>query len=228
MVVTRLNDVITNRGFVISLPDVRASSARKALTNILDACAVIVENLNLHISRGELQESAYLVGATDPTAFRDIEAAVVAINTWRPRILTKVFRSPLEIVSITASYWSGTELEGRDRDDALINMVFREHCSELPLHCHPFSDRVIFVLNGNGHGFFCSKGIAEYDPTAICKVPVRRGDILCYPRTTLHTFAASNQPIELLTYHSKFVPFSDERQYGIASGSWTPRNLGVF
>ena len=220
---TNLHDVVTGDGLKISLKVENASSASSGLISMLDACKSLVSMMNTQINNGELRKSPYLVGSISSEQFETFDTLIASIKRRFPRVLGQVFRTPLEIDAINASFWSGTEIQGRNRGDALINMVFSERCSDLPLHCHPFSDRVIFVIRGSGYGYFCPFEIQDYNPATIGRVQVRQGDILCYPCSTLHTFSTMDEPIELLTYHSKFVPFDDERQYDVLSDVWTPK-----
>jgi len=219
---TKLADVISGR--TLRVPLDLAGTNHTPLASILDACQHTTDSVNAQIKVGGMCESPYLLGRLDTEQLAWLEAGLTAIRRSIPRARSQVFQKMQAIESITASFWSAREVRGRAANDALINMVFADRCGELPLHNHRFSDRVIFVLNGTGFGYFTTRHITVYDSNAIGRVPVERGDILCYPRTTQHTFSTRGEPIELLTYHSEFVPFDDERQYTLLSDAWTPEN----
>jgi hypothetical protein len=129
----------------------------------------------------------------------------------------------LGIEEIEAGIWGGGSLQTpRKGSPAIVNMIFRSDCGLLPLHIHPNSYRVIFILEGNGFGYFSTETLREFGGKSVSRVSLRRGSVLCYGGETLHTFGTESHGIELLTYHSAYFPFEENEQYAVPIEYWSP------
>ncbi len=218
----KIYDLISNYELVFSTNLLRTDSAEIGLTKMLDSCHSLINCLNTVISNGELRKSPYLVGAMDKEQFQILKKLLSDIKRVFPRVANRVFDNPISIPKINASFWKGTCIEDRSINDAFINMIFQERCGELPLHTHPLSDRVIFIMRGSGFAYFSGTPRKDYNPNTIQRAEVKTGDVLCYPCDTLHTFGTTSSEIELLTYHSTFIPFESDDQYLASPDIWSP------
>jgi len=98
-------------------------------------------------------------------------------------------------------------------DDGLVHLGFAAGTEDLPLHVHEFSDRLLVVTSG--------MGIFHYLPPAatmqeLRAVVVEAGDAILFARGVIHTFTAPLCDLTLLSYHSPFIEFNDERQFKIS------------
>lgn len=103
------------------------------------------------------------------------------------------------------------------RDDGLLFLRFAAATTDLPMHAHEESDRLIYVLEGRGTFHVAPGDWRHFDPQRIRSTPIRARDILLFAGGTVHTFSTDSEPLLLLSYHAPFIPLQDPRQYTLPS-----------
>jgi len=143
-------------------------------------------------------------------AFRELRQDVQSVMECYPLDV----RSPFEGVStIFGGIWNGSKLCDSRATDALLKLRFQAGTTDLPIHSHDHSDRVIFVARGAGIFEFASDG---QSPQQMGSIEVGPGDTLIFPRGTVYTFKVPAEDLWLLSYHSPFIALDDSRQFTIA------------
>lgn len=132
-------------------------------------------------------------------------------------------RAPFEdCPTIAGALWLGTEVFAATREDGLALLRFGSGTVDLPVHVHEYSDRCLYVLEGEGlfHANPCDW--RTFHGTGIESVPVRAGDVVVFNRGVLHTFSAPRRELVLVSYHSPVLPFDDPRQFTVPRTQWVP------
>lgn len=55
-------------------------------------------------------------------------------------------------------------------------------------------------------------------------VPIKKGDVICFPRNFIHTFSTLGSTMGDFLYHLPFVEMDDPLQYTMTREIWYPRN----
>ncbi len=114
-----------------------------------------------------------------------------------------------EVATISGGLWRADKICGGE--DALLKLCFQAGTIDLPLHSHDYSDRVVFVVEGSGTFEFVSNA----DATQV--IEISTGDLLMFPRTTVHSFRTPKSGLQLISYHSPFIELNDSRQWKLAT-----------
>jgi hypothetical protein len=101
------------------------------------------------------------------------------------------------------------------RDDGFLFLRFAAGTSDLPMHTHENSHRLIYVLEGRGFFHVSPGSPSEFTGEKITHVPVRTRDVLLFRQGTMHTFSTDSEALSLLSYHAPFIPLADADQYTI-------------
>src|SRR3989338_412327 len=75
----------------------------------------------------------------------------------------------------------------------------------LPLHIHPKSDRLIYIRSGEGEFDVVSNG-----GDMLYTIPVIQGDIVNFPKGTIHTFVPLQDEMSVYAIHNPFQRLDDE------------------
>lgn len=130
-------------------------------------------------------------------------------------------RSPFEdCETIAGGLWTAEEVFGLRREDGLAKLRFAAGTNDLPAHVHEYSDRCLYVLEGEGRFHASPCDWRTFDGTGIDSVPVRAGDVVVFNRGVLHTFSAPCRDLVLVSYHSPVLPFDDARQFTLPRIIW--------
>ena len=143
---------------------------------------------------------------------------VVALEAAHPITL----RAPFEGArSVAGGVWDCRALLGSACTDAFLKLRFEHGSTELPMHCHPNSDRWIAVLEGRGFFHVTDEPIDRFTGVDVRTVPVRSRDVLMFKAGTVHTFSTHTEPLVLLSYHSPYVPLNSPEQYALPKRRWS-------
>lgn len=183
-----------------------------ALSRLFRSCRMLVESLNADIRAGVLPEKfcarSNFLDSHDFSGIRDdlgvlIERYPLAVQ------------SPFEGVStISGGIWLASDYVDAHATDALLKLQFLAGTTDLPVHSHDHSDRVILVAGGAG--IF---ELQTNDPKRpeVISTDIRMGDAIVFASGTAHTFKVPSTDLVLLSYHSPFIPLDDPRQYTISA-----------
>lgn len=140
-----------------------------------------------------------------------------ALASFANAINPLVMKAPFEDVdSIAGGIWRPDD----GNDDALLLLRFERGTVDLPLHSHEASDRMIVVLAGRGEFRFIDTQSRVNTSPQVSNFIVQANDLLVFPRGTIHTFATSDRPLLLLSYHRPFIPLDDPRQFTVWEGNF--------
>ena len=120
--------------------------------------------------------------------------------------------SPFEgVETISGGVWHASRFCEEDAVDALLKLRFLAGTTNLPMHTHDHSDRVILVAAGSG--FFELQ--SESSRCEVISTEVKAGDALVFARGSAPAFNVPSTDLVLLSYHSPFIPLTDPRQFTI-------------
>ncbi len=176
------------------------------LPRIFGACRELNKNLNADIRAGRLPTRSCIQGRISNENLQSLRDAY-------PLEL----KSPFEqVASISGGLWQASELIDENDDDAALKLRFEAGTTDLPMHSHDYSNRVVVVIEGNGVFEVAadSPGLPS-DPCQIHSIQVEPGDVLAFSRGVLHTFKAESEDLLLFSYHAPFIPLDDPRQFTI-------------
>jgi len=193
-----------------------------ALASFFDVSRRVLENVLADLRSGRLSQPSFLFGCSGD---HDLAATLDALMNAIDREYDLPLHAPFEDTeSIAGALWSGQELFGNGREDALAKLRFSAGTLDLPLHVHEYSDRFIVVLSGQGRFWWSEEQWRQFSGISIQSTPVQVGDVLVFTRDLLHTFSAPDEDLVLLSYHSPEIPFNDPRQFTLPRLRWTPRS----
>lgn len=187
----------------------KLSTPPGALRRVFTLCRELVESIRSDIRAGLLPATfcAHSSNYEHPQ-FVDMQRDLRALIWNYPLEL----KSPFEQVeSISGGIWRASEICGGD--DALLKLTFQPGTTDLPLHSHDFSDRVVFVAEGSGTFEFVNESLGS-DLTTL---EVGYGDALIFAKGTVHSFRTATSNLTLISYHSPFIDLDSPRQYSVYS-----------
>lgn len=144
-------------------------------------------------------------------------------------IISENFRlelsSPFEgCDNISGDIWRGKELLNRRQNDAIIKLKFDKGAVDLPSHVHSVSDRVLIEYEGEGFFHPNFDKFERHTNVNMQTIPIKKGDIICFPRNVIHTFSTLNSTMGDFSYHLPFVELEDPVQYTMTKEIWYPKN----
>ena len=196
----------------LTTPDAGGSPVwQGALTRLFQVSRSLVNSMNADIHAGLLPAGfcARSNVATHPE-LAGLESVIRAIIDHYPLEVEAPFEG---VETIAGGVWPGARFCEEAAADALLRLQFRAGTVDLPLHSHDHSDRVIFVAEGSGC-FELRPGVRHQD---VRSISIETGDVLVFARGATHTFRVPDSELVLLSFHSPFIPLSDDRQFTIAS-----------
>jgi mannose-6-phosphate isomerase-like protein (cupin superfamily) len=175
-------------------------------------CRELTTGLNADIRAGRLTRPCCVKTVLDSASPLDEEllGALRSVKDEYPIRLIAPFEG---VSSISGAVWKASELFGNNDVDAVLKLRFQAGSTDLPIHSHEYSDRVLVVIDGEG--VFDVLPSAASSPDQIRATPVSTGDVLAFSRGVLHTFRTYSDDLLLLSYHSPFIPLNDPRQYKV-------------
>ncbi|MBA5868106.1 MAG: cupin domain-containing protein [Nitrospira sp. CR1.3] len=193
-----------------------------ALASFFDVSRNVLDSVLADVRSGRLAQPTFLFGGTGDHDLADtLDTLMTAIDSEYDLPLYSPFE---DTESIAGALWSGHELFGLGREDALAKLRFSAGTLDLPLHVHEHSDRFIVVLSGKGRFWWSEESWRKFTGIGIQSTPVHVGDVLVFTRDLLHTFSAPDEDLLLLSYHSPEISFNDPRQFTLPFLRWTPRS----
>ena len=214
------DNVVTLGSLVFDLPEPIERLGADALRAATDVAQAGVRRMHALIEEGRLGRRTALVGrvrGTGPAV--SFGLLMRAIEVTFPMAL----RSPFEgSHNVSGAVLPLGKLLQEDRTDGFLRLRFRVETKDLPMHIHEHSDRLIFVLGGRGFFHVSPEPLETFTEVNVRHIPVRSRDVLVFPRGTIHTFSTATQPLELLSYHSPYIPLDDPCQYTATTPSVFP------
>lgn len=126
--------------------------------------------------------------------------------------------------NISGDLWRGEKLLNRSEKDAIVKLKFDKFAVDLPSHIHSASDRVLIEYEGEG---FFHPNFAAFDRHKnedMQTVPIKKGDVICFPRNFIHTFSTLDSTMGDFSYHLPFIEMDDSLQYTMTTEIWYPRS----
>ena len=198
----------------------KVKDSRTALSLIFDFMNDIMNTVLKFIDSGGVRNTYFLGRLTDES-FSNLLTLEEIINIdFRLKL-----SSPFEgCNNISGDIWRGKELLNRRQNDAIVKLRFDKSAVDLPSHVHSVSDRVLIEYEGEG---FFHPNFDEFDRHTNANmqtVPIKKGDIICFPRNVIHTFSTLNSTMGDFSYHLPFVELEDPLQYTMTKEIWYPKN----
>lgn len=117
--------------------------------------------------------------------------------------------------NVAGAVLSPRALLGLARTDAALLLRFGPNATDLPMHAHQHSDRLLYIVGGRGFFHVTPESVVDFSGEKTRSFAVRERDIVLFRAGTVHTFSTAREPLELLSYHAPFVSLNDPRQYVI-------------
>jgi len=191
-----------------------------ALAKIFDIAERTMREVNVEIRAGRLGQRSFLFGRLSGPFTHSV---VVDLASLIDEEYPVQLQSPFEDTSsVAGAVWSGTDLFATHRNDGVLKLRFDKGAMDLPMHVHEQSDRYIIVLRGAGAFHYTDEQLSAFTGSNIKSRPVQAGDVLIFTRGLIHTFAAPDDELLLLSYHSPLIPLEDVAQFTLPSIRWTP------
>jgi mannose-6-phosphate isomerase-like protein (cupin superfamily) len=131
---------------------------------------------------------------------------LAALDRYSPVEIASPFE---ESESVAGAVW------WRGNCDGALKLRFMAGASDLPMHAHEWSDRIIVVLAGEGRFHFSEEPLRRFCGDNIRSRLVRPFDVLYFVRGVVHTFSTRNSELVLFSYHRPFFPLEEPEQYTI-------------
>ncbi|HBE72123.1 MAG TPA: hypothetical protein DDW52_28635 [Planctomycetaceae bacterium] len=178
-----------------------------SLSRVFRACREQVENMNADIRAGLFRAPMCAHGDwSDLLGPIASEADLRALTTDYPLALESPFE---EVETIAGGIWKASNVLAGD--DAILRLSFKPGTVDLPLHSHDHSDRIVFVVEGEG----TFEVLSEQSNPSVTAIQVSRGQVLVFPRGTVHSFRTPSKGLELISYHSPFIELDDPMQFTV-------------
>lgn len=107
-----------------------------------------------------------------------------------------------------------------DHTDAIAKLRWSSGASDLPMHVHTDSDRVIFVLSGRGFFHVSGQPADAFNGESVTTIAARERDVFVFSRGVVHTFSTFEHPMTLISCQLPHIPFDCPRQYRLPHVSW--------
>lgn len=153
----------------------------------------------------------YVAIKIDKENFTYIDGMRLETEKFYPLDTHAVFEDNGKIKEITADAWREKTYFGTG-NNALIKMRFSANCRKLPLHVHPYSGRILLIIEGNGYGYH----LAEHRKEAIediQSIEISAGTMLFFMPNVIHSLSTAARTLTTLTYHTPFYEFNDEKSF---------------
>lgn len=120
--------------------------------------------------------------------------------------------------------WVGRDLIGPEEPAALAKLHWLPGADDLPMHVHPFSDRLIVVLRGRGYFHYTQQSLSDFDGSSVQTIAARERDVFAFTRGTVHTFSTGESDLVLLSCQFPYLPFDHPDQYRLPAHRWTAQS----
>lgn len=164
-------------------------------------------------------KNTYFVGRLTGDSFPNLTQLERIINQDYALKLSSPFEG---CDNISGDVWRGDELLGREDRDAIVKLKFEGRAVDLPSHIHSASDRVLIEYEGEGFFHPSLLDFESHENAQMETVPIRKGDVICFPRGLIHTFSTLTSTMGDYSYHLPFIEMDDPLQYTITREVWHP------
>lgn len=196
----------------LKLDNMETPSGADVLSAILDLGTAAISRLR-QTTTSPMAVGAYLRGTGPGISFGRL---VDRLDTDHPRTLKGPFEGS---DCVSGAAWLGSDILSVSDDRALAKLRWKANATDLPMHTHEYSDRVIIVLEGRGFFHVSNQLAHEYDGTSVKTIAARERDVFVFTQGCVHTFSTSEYPMTLLSVHLPWVPFESYQQYELVNDS---------
>lgn len=165
-------------------------------------------------------KSTYFVGRLEGDSFLNLTELERIINSDYGLKLSSPFEG---CDNISGDVWRGDELLGREERDAVVKLKFDSRAVDLPSHIHSASDRVLIEYEGEGFFHPSLRDFESHENAQMETVPIRQGDVICFPKGLIHTFSTLTSEMGDYSYHLPFIEMDDPLQYTMTREVWYPK-----